>query len=427
MHLNQLFVYILLGIVSGAAGAPVSSDMIASSELTKGITQRSYARGANVESGSDPDIRTIGALSYPTQIVVPVGSHSVMEARSGAIDQDWHKVESDEEWENIDHPGQAPGHPTKSTAGAHPEPPTTGVKLPKQKLSDPDLVSLFSLTWVGIKTTQIGRGSVSVLDELIYQRAVDLVERAVEYKWKLTNHYINRGTPRMYPAAAQTNTVNITDFKFLLKLEGQSILFLKRNNLEIQASPRWGVMKQQPPSPQPPNLDISTALSGRDVLARIVLVPTRELALQIASVKKMLSKHMGVEFPEKLRIGRSGRFGHLGLAINLVTYEDRFNLDRIERKTGTEIGPIPREVDIGLYVSPSSTEEEQVIQVQREREQKEAALRQQQGQQQQQSQPRDQREQLQQLQQQAVLREQAQRALQLQQQHQMMALNEGTR
>ncbi|KNC80735.1 DEAD-box ATP-dependent RNA helicase 8, partial [Sphaeroforma arctica JP610] len=28
------------------------------------------------------------------------------------------------------------------------------------------------------------------------------------------------------------------------------------------------------------------------------------------------------------RIGRSGRFGHLGLAINLITYEDRFNLYR---------------------------------------------------------------------------------------------------
>ncbi|KAJ4463635.1 hypothetical protein C8J55DRAFT_388332, partial [Lentinula edodes] len=41
------------------------------------------------------------------------------------------------------------------------------------------------------------------------------------------------------------------------------------------------------------------------------------------------------------RLGRSGRFGHLGLAINLVTYEDRFNLDRIERELGTEIGPIP--------------------------------------------------------------------------------------
>ncbi|KAG9877038.1 DEAD-domain-containing protein, partial [Aureobasidium melanogenum] len=30
------------------------------------------------------------------------------------------------------------------------------------------------------------------------------------------------------------------------------------------------------------------------------------------------------------RIGRSGRFGHLGLAINLINWEDRFNLYRIE-------------------------------------------------------------------------------------------------
>lgn len=31
------------------------------------------------------------------------------------------------------------------------------------------------------------------------------------------------------------------------------------------------------------------------------------------------------------RIGRSGRFGHLGLAINLITYDDRHNLFRIEQ------------------------------------------------------------------------------------------------
>jgi ATP-dependent RNA helicase DDX6/DHH1 len=31
------------------------------------------------------------------------------------------------------------------------------------------------------------------------------------------------------------------------------------------------------------------------------------------------------------RIGRSGRYGHLGLAINLITYDDRFNLFRIEQ------------------------------------------------------------------------------------------------
>ena len=41
------------------------------------------------------------------------------------------------------------------------------------------------------------------------------------------------------------------------------------------------------------------------------------------------------------RIGRSGRFGHLGLAINLLTHQDRYNLYRIERELGTEIRPIP--------------------------------------------------------------------------------------
>ncbi|KDR15838.1 Putative ATP-dependent RNA helicase me31b, partial [Zootermopsis nevadensis] len=42
------------------------------------------------------------------------------------------------------------------------------------------------------------------------------------------------------------------------------------------------------------------------------------------------------------RIGRSGRFGHLGIAINLITYEDRFALHRIEQELGTEIKPIPK-------------------------------------------------------------------------------------
>lgn len=42
------------------------------------------------------------------------------------------------------------------------------------------------------------------------------------------------------------------------------------------------------------------------------------------------------------RIGRSGRFGHLGIAINLITYEDRFALHRIESELSTEIKPIPK-------------------------------------------------------------------------------------
>jgi ATP-dependent RNA helicase DDX6/DHH1 len=51
------------------------------------------------------------------------------------------------------------------------------------------------------------------------------------------------------------------------------------------------------------------------------------------------------------RIGRSGRFGHLGIAINLITYDDRFALHRIEQELGTEIKPIPKVIDKSLYVA----------------------------------------------------------------------------
>jgi ATP-dependent RNA helicase DDX6/DHH1 len=53
------------------------------------------------------------------------------------------------------------------------------------------------------------------------------------------------------------------------------------------------------------------------------------------------------------RIGRSGRFGHLGLAINLINWEDRFNLYKIEQELGTEIQPIPQIIDKKLYVYDS--------------------------------------------------------------------------
>lgn len=49
------------------------------------------------------------------------------------------------------------------------------------------------------------------------------------------------------------------------------------------------------------------------------------------------------------RVGRSGRFGHLGLAINLITYDDRFKLYQIEQELGTEIKPIPSVIDKSKY------------------------------------------------------------------------------
>jgi len=51
------------------------------------------------------------------------------------------------------------------------------------------------------------------------------------------------------------------------------------------------------------------------------------------------------------RIGRSGRYGHLGLAINLITYDDRYNLKRIEEQLTTDIKPIPQTIDKALYVA----------------------------------------------------------------------------
>lgn len=45
-----------------------------------------------------------------------------------------------------------------------------------------------------------------------------------------------------------------------------------------------------------------------------------------------------------------------GIAINLITYEDRFNLHRIERELGTEIKPIPKVIDPALYVANAQNE-----------------------------------------------------------------------
>eukprot|EP00039_Didymoeca_costata_P001246 m.51029 g.51029 ORF g.51029 m.51029 type:complete len:428 (-) comp10701_c1_seq1:549-1832(-) len=57
------------------------------------------------------------------------------------------------------------------------------------------------------------------------------------------------------------------------------------------------------------------------------------------------------------RIGRSGRFGHLGIAINLITNDNKFDLYRIERELQTTIQPIPREIDEALYVAGAQKSE----------------------------------------------------------------------
>lgn len=59
------------------------------------------------------------------------------------------------------------------------------------------------------------------------------------------------------------------------------------------------------------------------------------------------------------RIGRSGRFGHLGLAINLITPENKFDLFRIEHELKTDVKPIPAVVDKKLYVAEFQQQQEE--------------------------------------------------------------------
>ena len=85
----------------------------------------------------------------------------------------------------------------------------------------------------------------------------------------------------------------------------------------------------------------------------------------------MITQHVRRDFTVK-----SSRFGHLGVAINLITYDDRFALHRIEQELGTEIKPIPRvsflpsaeeplslfsiqDIDKSLYVAEFHQEEDQ--------------------------------------------------------------------
>lgn len=91
------------------------------------------------------------------------------------------------------------------------------------------------------------------------------------------------------------------------------------------------------------------------------------------------------------RIGRSGRYGHLGVAINLITYQDRYDLYKIEQELGTNIRPIPQAIDKRLYVAEYQTDkyitsDQDVIQSRTESEQR-AEEQQNQQQQQQLQQP----------------------------------------
>uniref|UniRef100_A0A2K6PKV4 RNA helicase n=1 Tax=Rhinopithecus roxellana TaxID=61622 RepID=A0A2K6PKV4_RHIRO len=87
-----------------------------------------------------------------------------------------------------------------------------------------------------------------------------------------------------------------------------------------------------------------------------LLTKISQLGVDIQAVNVLIN----LDFPKLAEtylhhIGRSGRLGHPGLA-NLITYDDRFNLKNIEEQLGTEIKPIPSNIDKSLCVAEYHSE-----------------------------------------------------------------------
>lgn len=134
---------------------------------------------------------------------------------------------------------------------------------------------------------------------------------------------------------------------------GLLVLLHPRQDAASTPQPRLSRLSQWP-LPKSGLLRYDSA-AARAVIAscQIPTSPTTDLFTRGIDVQAV-NVVINFDFPKNSetylhRVGRSGRFGHLGLAINLITYDDRFNLYKIEQELGTEIKPIPPVIEKDLY------------------------------------------------------------------------------
>jgi len=85
----------------------------------------------------------------------------------------------------------------------------------------------------------------------------------------------------------------------------------------------------------------SRCLVSSDLFTRGIDIPTVNVVINF-DFPKMSETYLH-------RVGRSGRFGHLGLAINFITNSDKQHLMKIENELKTEIQPLPKDIDNSLY------------------------------------------------------------------------------
>jgi ATP-dependent RNA helicase DDX6/DHH1 len=58
------------------------------------------------------------------------------------------------------------------------------------------------------------------------------------------------------------------------------------------------------------------------------------------------------------RIGRTGRFGTYGIAVNIITKDEKNALEECRKKSSQELNPLPDHIDPSEYIDELETQEE---------------------------------------------------------------------
>ena len=76
----------------------------------------------------------------------------------------------------------------------------------------------------------------------------------------------------------------------------------------------------------------------------------KEAGIDVENITHVINFELPVEKEAYVhRIGRSGRFGHLGIAISFITDDDVNNFYAIQKDLDTEIEAMPQSIDRNLY------------------------------------------------------------------------------
>ncbi len=175
------------------------------------------------------------------------------------------------------------------------------------------------------------------------------------YEINLMDELTLRGITQYYAFVEEKQKVHCLNTLFSKLQINQSIIFCNSTNrvellakkiTELGYSCFYSHAKMQQQNRNKVFHDFRAGVSRNLVCSDLL---TRGIDIQAVNVV------INFDFPKNAetylhRIGRSGRFGHRGLAINLINWDDRYNLYKIEQELGTEIQPIPPSIDKSLYV-----------------------------------------------------------------------------